>query len=76
MWYSAAGIKLLGWVSGRWGAWLESASPPSYTLMLFTPVWVLQDHAWEAEETWHEGGYPAGNDGTGCFVTAHGCVKS
>ena len=74
--YSAAGIKLLGWVSARGGTWLESASPPSYTLMLFTPVWVLQDHSWKAEETWLEGGYPAGNDGTGCFVTAHGCVKS
>lgn len=75
-WYSPSGIKLLGWVSARWGTWLESASPPSYPIMLFTPVWVLQDHAWKAEETWREGGYPVGNDGTGCFVTAHGCVKS
>lgn len=75
-WYSPSGIKLLGWVTGGWGTWLESASPPSYTRMIFTPVWVLQDHAWKAEETWREGGYPVGNDGTGCFVTAHGCVKS
>jgi hypothetical protein len=30
----------------------------------------------KAAEAWGEGGYPAGNDGTGCFVTAHGCVKS
>jgi hypothetical protein len=69
-WYDGkGGIVLMGWIRGsmtvngtQWG--------------MFTPVWILQDHAWKPEETWESWGYPTGNDGTGCFLTTRGCVRS
>lgn len=66
--YTPGGITLVGWINGtasagegvKWGR--------------FTPVWALQNHVWTTEQT--KAGWPAGNDGTGCFVTATGCVRS
>jgi len=42
----------------------------------FVPVWALQNHVWADSESWSSWGYPSGNDGTGCFVTTSGCVRS
>ena len=43
---------------------------------VFEPVWAIQNHVWTDSESWGAGGFPAGNDGTGCFVTNTGCVRS
>lgn len=66
-WYRSGGITLYGWINGRAGF-------GDTVLARFTPVWALQDHDWTAAQT--EVGWPVGNDGTGCFVTYDGCVRS
>jgi hypothetical protein len=68
-WYDGSGgVTLMGWVVG--------AASSEWKTMIFVPVWTLQDHVWTAEETWSSWGYPAGNDGTGCFLTTKGCFRS
>ncbi|MEV8212726.1 hypothetical protein [Leifsonia sp. NPDC077715] len=65
-WYSPGGIKLYGWVVGHVGD--DQA--------VFVPVWTLQNHVWTEGQSWSSWGYPPGNDGTGCFVTVKGCIRS
>lgn len=65
--YSEGGIVLYGWVR---------ASYSSGKGLYFVPVWTLQNYEWSAAETLVSWGFPAGNDGTGCFVTTKGCIRS
>ncbi|WP_374009704.1 hypothetical protein [Leifsonia sp. LS-T14] len=65
-WYSDGGITLYGWISGSFFG----------STAVFEPVWALQNHVWTESESWSSWGYPPGNDGTGCFVTISGCVRS
>lgn len=66
--YTPGGITLVGWINGR----VSVGEGKAWTT--FTPVWALQNHVWTSEQT--KAGWPVGNDGTGCFVTAAGCVRS
>ncbi|SAL66510.1 hypothetical protein AWB70_06321 [Caballeronia cordobensis] len=67
-WYDGSGgVTLMGWVVSA----LDQG-----TKMAFVPVWTLQDHVWTPEETLTSWGFPAGNDGTGCFLTTKGCFRS
>ncbi|WP_277183685.1 hypothetical protein [Caballeronia sp. BR00000012568055] len=68
-WYDGrGGVVLMGWVRG-------SLMIDSKQWLSFSPVWLIQDHVWKPEESWVSWGYPAGNDGTGCFLTTSGCIK-
>lgn len=63
--YAPGGIKLYGWITGA-----------GFGYTSFVPTWAVQNHVWTESQSWRSWGYPPGNDGTGCFVTAAGCVRS
>ncbi len=73
-WYSGSGVEILGWSSVGAGA---TAPDGSYTGLGFVPPWALAHYQWTQAQSWQGGGgvapFPAGNDGTGCFVTISGC---
>lgn len=77
VWYydGTGGVVLYGWVRGTQPS-LGQASDGSSILMIFEPVWNLQNKFWSEAESWGASGFPTGRDPAACFVTTHGCVRS
>ncbi|MGG7465155.1 hypothetical protein [Plantibacter sp. YIM 135347] len=74
--YADGGVKLYGWVTGGRTDGGAYAPDGTFPFGSFVPVWAVQNHDWPSSQVLTAWGFPAGNDGTGCFVTTQGCLRS